>query len=478
MKKIGLGLVICLAVLTSVWWIVGKNVLFHSDIARDFYLMREIQVSGKPTLLGPRSGGIPGLFHGPLWVYLNLPVFLVFLGNPLALAFFWLVLHVLTVVLVWRLTGKVWAGAIYALVAALDVHSFNNPQGAVILAPVWFYLVNKFWEKPKSFTLFWAFLVTGFLIQFQAAFGGPMLFLLLLLSIIQMVKNKNWKLGLESVGLVLPLMTYLGFELRHDFLMTRSVFTYLQKTGGGMGWVELIKDRLKMVLYEGFFMVGKYWWGALLTTLGLVLAGFKDNKVKLFWGLWIGFWLISLVFKSRTPVWYYNQFLPIIVMVLVSTKYKAKKLILTGLILASGIYNIRDIAGYKRLPQDGVWTSWKSLKVAADLVKENCGKNFGLYTYTPDLFGYPLRYAVEYEMGFSDYVINEKKAVTCILGAPEVAEHPEGMKQWLKNEVKIERKPDFELVWANGIKLQKYELSEKEQQIKSNPLMIKDVFFR
>lgn len=462
----------------SGWWLADKNVLFHSDIARDFYLMREVVVTGKPTLIGPRSGGVAGLFHGPLWVYLNLPVFIGFAGNPLALAVYWFGLHWLTVWLVWRLTNNPWAGAVYALVAAVDVHSFNNPQGAVILAPIWFVVVYKLWEKPKVKLVFWAFFLTGLLIQFQAAFGGPMLLFLLGLLIVKMVKGKNWRLVWGILGIVLPLLSYLGFEVRHNFLMTRAVISYGGRAGEGADWGKMLLDRWQMLWYYGWGMLGKYWWGMVIGLVGTVLAARKDKKARFFWILWGFYWLSSLMFRGRLPVWYYNQFLPLMVMVLMGAKFEGKKLILLGLIAANSLYFFRDIAGYNFLAKQGVWTSWKSLSSAGSWVKENCGRDFGLYTFTPDLFGYPLRYAVEYEMGFKGYAINEKREVVCVLLAPEVVEHPGAREQWLKNEVKIMKVPILVEDWPNGIRLQKYLLTEEEQKVESNPLMIKDVFFR
>src|SRR5579863_1751233 len=68
------------------------DLLFHTDIARDFLLIQDIAVNHKLTLIGPRAGGIPGTFFGPIWLYLNLPVFLLGNGNPIIIGYFWLLL--------------------------------------------------------------------------------------------------------------------------------------------------------------------------------------------------------------------------------------------------------------------------------------------------------------------------------------------------------------------------------------------------
>src|SRR3990167_10532225 len=72
--------------------LLKSDVHFFNDVARDFLLLREID-SKKIVLIGPRSNA-SGLFHGPLWSYLNYPVYKIVQGNPVAQAWFWLGLGV------------------------------------------------------------------------------------------------------------------------------------------------------------------------------------------------------------------------------------------------------------------------------------------------------------------------------------------------------------------------------------------------
>src|SRR3989338_3294329 len=78
-------------------WILDGNIFFHTDIARDFLLLEDLADNKNLTLIGPRSGAIPGLFHGPLWLYLNLSAF--FLGgrNPVVVGWFWVLLYILSI---------------------------------------------------------------------------------------------------------------------------------------------------------------------------------------------------------------------------------------------------------------------------------------------------------------------------------------------------------------------------------------------
>ena len=101
-NKSVLLIVTALFVVISAWYILHNTIIFHTDIARDFLLIEDI-VKNKPlTLIGPRSGGIPGVFHGPLWLYLNVPAFLFGGGNPVIVGWFWLGLSLVNLFIVYK----------------------------------------------------------------------------------------------------------------------------------------------------------------------------------------------------------------------------------------------------------------------------------------------------------------------------------------------------------------------------------------
>ena len=62
------------------------EVNFFNDIARDFLLLQELDQK-KIVLIGPRSS-TNGLFHGPLWTYINYPAYVLGNGNPVVVACF------------------------------------------------------------------------------------------------------------------------------------------------------------------------------------------------------------------------------------------------------------------------------------------------------------------------------------------------------------------------------------------------------
>lgn len=81
---------IALSLLGCSWYVLHNDIFFYTDIARDFFLFQEIATK-KFVLLGPKSS-TTGLFHGPLWMYLNFPAFFLGRGNPVVVGWFWILL--------------------------------------------------------------------------------------------------------------------------------------------------------------------------------------------------------------------------------------------------------------------------------------------------------------------------------------------------------------------------------------------------
>jgi hypothetical protein len=77
--------IIGICIILASWFVINGDILFYSDIARDFLLMEDILYNKPIALIGPRSGAISGVFHGPLWFYLNLPAFILGKGNPMGI---------------------------------------------------------------------------------------------------------------------------------------------------------------------------------------------------------------------------------------------------------------------------------------------------------------------------------------------------------------------------------------------------------
>jgi len=138
--------IILISLFFASWFAIHGDIVFHTDIARDFLLMEDV-VRNKPiTLIGPRSGGIPGVFHGPLWTYLNVPAFILGNGNPAIVGWFWVLLFTINILIVYKVGSKIFsketgliAAALTSIISAFSVPGYFNPFGAVMFAPLFFY---------------------------------------------------------------------------------------------------------------------------------------------------------------------------------------------------------------------------------------------------------------------------------------------------------------------------------------------------
>ena len=150
-----------------------------------------------------------------------------------------------------------------------------------------------------------------------------------------------------------------------------------------------------------------------------------------------------------------------------------------------------DIGTYNPDASKSDVSTWKFNKLVAQKVFDSRENEFGYFIFTPDLYGYSPRYALNYyqkkilEKKVYPY---EKKTVTylVIAPAPEYGKDPNSLWYqkntnsgiWRSNDIRISKDPDFKFVFENGFVIEKYNLSDEETKLAPNPYLIKDIFFR
>jgi len=142
------------------WPIINGNIAFHTDIARDFSLLEEIVKNKKPTLIGPRAGGISGIFHGPLWLYLNLPAFLIGKGNPVVVGWFWIIFSIFSLTTTYYTATKIFnkkTGFLAILLYSAYLISYTsglfNSFGALIFFPLFFLFFSQYLKTLNPINL-------------------------------------------------------------------------------------------------------------------------------------------------------------------------------------------------------------------------------------------------------------------------------------------------------------------------------------
>ncbi len=477
--KIGFWLVIIFSFVFSSWSVLHGDIYFSADIGRDFHLYREVDEKIL-VLIGPRSS--TGLFHGPLWTYLNYPAYLIGGGNPVTVGWYWVLLSSIFVVINFfiakDLFGKLSAyffAAMTAIYVAYHISGMYNPHGAMFLVPLFFYLFIKYLRSKKIKFLIFLIITGGLILQFQLAVGVPLLILSLGYIFVRVIRKGNRKHLLTFLLLPIMVSNFIIFDIRHDNLYLDKIFGFitLEEKGEIYNYTELINDRIK-VAFSGVEILrnDKYFYLNLIFFLSVISFSIfliKKNKHKdiylSFLYFYFGFFILSFINKGPILYFYVFPLFPLVFLIICSfldTKYKNYLIIPLIMIFTINILNaFEDIKGFSdRIGKDAY--SWKFLKEASEkMLVEN---DFGYFVYSPDSVAYEGRYAAIYvteKSGKGSYYV--KKPITYVLSAPT----PEnkfvtGDEWWIKNKVNIKSEPVSVITFDNGYKLKKYSLLQED----------------
>lgn len=495
---------IILNIFLSACWLFLGDIRFDVDISRDFLLIEEMATIKPFTLLGSHTS-IGGVFHGPLWYYLNLPAFIIARGDPVLIGWFWWGLSVVTLVVIFFITRKLFniqtaalAVLLYSANAIINpvygLKMFFPPYGAVVLFPVFFYLFVKYVFNKKVKFLIFALLALGAIIQFEMAFGIPILGLTGIFLIYFMYKNRLIKHLIFLPTILLPLSSFILFDLKHDFLQLTSLIKYfqlqMQKTDIDLALV--ITEKIKGIFADTFFLLlqDNYVLSWIYSILFVILTfkvkmPLKIKKIYLvFIYFYFGYWLVHLSFK---PLWssYYWPLLPVIIILFTGfLNYLPKKIFLLFFLplvfwnMYIGISYIKDSP--IDISQRGK-NSWAFNRYVAESVYRDAEMNFGYFIFTPERWIYQQWYALKFmQRQYSNITSHPftKQDLTylIIVDAPENMQDPVSMG-WRITDLKIDREPK-EKQRVNIVEMQKYYLTKEEIKVSINPYLLNSTFFR
>lgn len=491
-----------LSFIAAVRPLIAHDISFHTDIARDFLLIEDIVVNKPITFIGPRAGGISGVFHGPLWLYLQVPAFLIGNGNPVVVGYFWILLSVTLCIAIYTLTKRIfdsvsalYVTAVFASAISIGATNIINPYGALVFAPFFFYLFYKYLQNFRWIYLLATFFVLGLIIQCQMAFGVPILLLSIPLLVYRLTKEKKLIHLLTILIIIIPLSTFTIFDIRHDFLQMRAVIDFIstpalkQKTET----ISYLWSRLRGLFIDGLnvFAVSNLFLQIFFSTF-FVWNVYRQYKRKNFFKsflfifiyFYLGFWILSLFFKGTIWSYYFWPFLPVVCMAFASSfNIKAHKNVFVAITLViigvNGYFQVQSIQSYKNGTYDG---QWKFEHKLAEEVFADAPNKFGYFIFSPDQYGYSTKYAMNYVK--KKYSGKEAKAfvkeeITYLIIAPPPSYRPElNGDWWREQQVKIRSKPVFVKKYPGGFKVEKYVLTKEEIDAPTDPNLIMDLTFR
>lgn len=401
---------------------------FAFDQGKDFIEVSKIIYEGNLTLIGPNTG-LPGIFYGPSWYYFLAPILLISGGDPKKVAIFFSFIGILTVFGLYFvlkiLTKNVFVSFSFALIAAMfgswmiGPIFIWSPSLAPLLMLFFIYLIYRIQNKPKSVYYFLLGVVTIIIGDMAAAYGISILLSVILLPIFfgKYFFRKEYLYTL--LGIIITISPRIIFELRNDFLMTRSFTAYLKEPivhGESFNFVQrfinnsdlflgLLSDTIarsnKLILVILFIP---------LVFLMIYLA--KDKKImkKLVADSLIRYLLFLLTFLLiifsiyKDIVWdYYLIGLPVIFTVLlakifgylISSKIIKIYSILFLVILILININTNIFSTFK-ITWEGGDSEYRNQKMVMDYIAFQKPTDFTIHSYSPAIYDHPFNYLINW----------------------------------------------------------------------------------
>jgi len=319
---------------------------FGWDQERDANAVAHI-LSGDFTLLGPRVQGPDGFFLPPYFFYLLAPFYQIMNLSSYAMNVFLVSWAILTFFIGYFVFTKIFdrkmaiiflaLWAVNPLAVSIDTISWN-PVVIPFLVLLLIYLLYLFYKNKKSKFLF----LIGFIFGFGVSFHLQFLFVFPMLIPVayEIIKNKRFKdLVYLLVGMIIPFLPILLFDLRHNFLNLKQIIEFTQNT-------QAINRVLPVWERASSFMVG----GVASRALGLaiyllgsigffILAVKLKDKVqrKIFLGLgttWAASLFLFYLFIKNPSEYYFNYLL---VPALILVAYTLKSWRRIGIIILFGL---------------------------------------------------------------------------------------------------------------------------------------------
>jgi hypothetical protein len=224
-KKIFLVLIIFFIFLLYIYKLPGSFV-FESDFSRDLNDIIQI-AKGKPMLIGPKLS-FGGIFTGPYYYYLFLPVFFLSQYNIASILIFNSLIFALAAAYFFiKLAGEL--NLIKALIPTISlvllsvyIFSARNPGNAFSYLPfLLFFLTYIIFNKLGNKVLFLLGLLGGIIVNFHLV--NLVIILPIFVYIFISLKRKV-NIKYLTTGFFFSFLPLIIFEIKHNFIMFENTF--------------------------------------------------------------------------------------------------------------------------------------------------------------------------------------------------------------------------------------------------------------
>lgn len=478
-----------------------SELIFFNDVARDFLLLQEMDEK-KIVLIGPRSS-TNGLFHGPLWTYINYPAYVLGNGDPVAVAWFWIFLEgvfLLTSFFMVRNLFGTFSALVFILLTSVrlvsHIDGLFHAEATFFFIPFFFFSIYKYVNSKKSLYLALHMFALAIIIQLSIGVGLQFFILSTFVIVWFVLKHRLFKHLSNFFLLPVFLSNFIIFDLRHGFGMAKAVLSTGQALHFFVSIRSWLEDRFNNIISlqlvensTGNNLLTFIFFGLILifTIIQIKNKGKYRYAYSLFIFYYFGYILTSFFNKGILLVHYTYLLIPLTSLWLVSFlagRYKHKLLFLS-IIVFIFYYNFNSANAdvNSRLDNIGKYAnSWRGLTtVAQEIIKQQQGKEFGYFIFAPDAFAYQPRYAMIYNFKATHANVFEykKKPITYIIAAPPPPNDPYMTYVfWRKNQVNISSQPIETKKFPNGFTIEKFYLSKSEQQVAHDKNIELGIHFR
>jgi len=441
---------------------------------------------------------------------MNYPVFVLSNGNPVASGYFWVVLGILFLISVYYFSKKLFDQntAYFALAfvsSELVTHVWGmfHPDMAMFLTIPYFYFFYLYYRTGKLKYLLSYLFLAGLVFQFEVAPGLSFLILSFIISVLLIIKKKNYLHIFSFLILLIPLSSFILFDLRHNFIQFRSVimFGFGSAAEHRQTFTSMLHQRIYLAFIGGLnlfknsfktieFYFGKNW--EVLNVFPLILFTYhflrsvhrkeKESGIYiLFVIFYLGFYALTLLRNGNLLYFHWYALIPLIYLIFASlSRYKNPaffllSIIILGLSLYQNLQAVVYVKGFIPTSED----SWKFEKELGDEVFKMGGKNFGYLVFTPDVYAYEPKYGIVYAQrnhpSQTSY-LGDKKQVTIVVLAPD---DPRVTRAWwMKTKMSISSKPQGVYNFPNGYTVERFIFPKDQQGMISDPVYTDPLYFR
>lgn len=473
--------VIVFNLILASWYVLHGDLFFHSDIARDFMLLHELETK-KIILIGARTGAA-GVYHGVFWYYLMFPAYFLSGGNPVAVGWFWIFLVVLFLFgnfqIAKRLFDQKTAYLSTLLVSTFVVfltRALTHTDGTWLLSPFFFFFFVRYNQTLKAKYLAVAVLLSGLLIHLELVVGIPVFSLTLIWVFALALKKEKLAHLLAFILILIPLSTYIFFELRHNFSQLRNILGYInQERHQGEGLKNILVNRIDyMTTSAAQFIqnnqINKIIFAFFAAIFAKTIYKSKSRSIYLIsLYFFLGFFVFSLISPFYLLRHHFMAFVPIVFMVfaaLAAGKYG--KLLLPILVICL-ITNELSAVNFVKSSQNFIGkdkNSWKLLNKISSDIFEKSNSEFGYFVYSPDLLGYAPKYAMIYAQkthpGIKGSYFTKKPQTFVMNIATGFDPNNPLVEAWPRNAINLRVKPASQVDYPNGYSVVRFELSPED----------------